>query len=1301
MPHPSAESLLFPVVATLAGSGRRGCVDGHRTREAYLDGCTDIAQLSSTRFLLVDGRNSLRTLDVAGDMCVRTLRTLPFLLPRSPCVMAAGDGAPTGVVVADSGHNKVRLLQFLAGGEVRDAPLAGSGHKGASDGPAEAATFCNPSGIAVLPDGSIIVADTGNHAIRRIAGRQGKAGLFVTTLAGGPAVGGAGFLDGDGGALHSPTGLCVDPLTSTIFVADSGNHAIRALHPPLSGPGAQWGWLLTTLCGDGAPGFADAPRSAARGGRLREPCALALSREGSLLISDSGNNAVRALMPGGDAADGGLFSRSPLHGSNALVHATIPPAGGSARSSGASEGSALTSAPPLLLHLRSVVRGSDGSLMPKRLLIVSPAMLLLHTNGGSGGDGGGPPPQLATTQHNTQRCGGTRNSGASPTRVALGAFTASPAYSALVDAVDAAVALEEVRSGGGGGGGEGAVHPLPLAIATHARPSAIAALHARFSKLVTVAGTTPAAIDAAVDAALQRGGGEQPGALSKQPRFADGLSTEEARFRRPHGLCSAQGDVFGGSILVCDAGNSLVRIMASSEAIAYAAAGSAAGGQGEALSGLVSDELLARGLEALSSSAAAAAVSGVGSSSGRDSIEEGWKLPHLQGGGGAHSPLEALANFPLSFEHDNGPLSSTGSSPSSLSRWSGRSPLSQQQPQQQGIIPNHMRPTDSSTRAAVGPFAVARGSPPSAAFRAAFEGAFAPAHVAARTEATVLMSLLQSEQDRPPSTDGFGRGPGSVSHTGGQDASQVLGKVALHKARASRGVPAPPVGGATDGSDAAYAAGLLMAAALAAPAHPSDTALLADDPKALLWASSHVVAQLAQETPVARAQQARLQRVAAHVGVFVGDHESIARRSAAISSPPLPIAHAVSAPRGGSSGAGGWGEDEARIASLRSSHHTLPHARDWVKTPEAIFRHSLRPGSSVIAGGAAATAKGPTSAAAAMGSSFTGYASSRDAVAAESRDAVGALLRSLLSGGHAASSQRPLSALSATAAATVESAARNGSHQPPTTASPALVAASFTRHTAASVAHQRASGRLVVRGAPAFVNASKAIKHSLEDLTRRLPSPPPQHHVLPPPLFAASAAAPRTAPAPPPAPPHRALSPAASLAAALASSATAIAMRLTAERRGSIVGGSSRDAMRRDSLGGGGVGNGSSAPGSRRDSLSGLVAPSSIDSVDDRGAASATQQSRITRAVATAVGGAPFGGDAPMATLDGGRLSLDTLGAGGALSPLEALAAASLTDEDDEVHVTQGRGGTALPLGADPSFASVRLHHPVLGRRKK
>src|SRR5690606_11402680 len=82
--------------------------------------------------------------------------------------------------------------------------------------------FHTPSSLAIDFAGNLYVADTGNHAIRRIT-PQG----LVTTLAG---TGEAGYRDGSTAQaqFHAPMGVAVDAL-GRVYVADTWNDRIRVI----------------------------------------------------------------------------------------------------------------------------------------------------------------------------------------------------------------------------------------------------------------------------------------------------------------------------------------------------------------------------------------------------------------------------------------------------------------------------------------------------------------------------------------------------------------------------------------------------------------------------------------------------------------------------------------------------------------------------------------------------------------------------------------------------------------------------------------------------------------------------------------------------------------------------------------------------------------------------------------------------------------------------------------------------------------------------------------------------------------
>lgn len=227
--HPATLLVENPLtVFTLAGAaGVVGSADGSGSAARFA-GPSDLAVDSSGTIFVADaGNDILRKVTPWGVTSILAGRpgvsgsadgsgNATFHHPAGVTVDAVGN-----VYVADTDNDEIRKVS--AGGAV--STLAGvAGASGSADGVGTSARFDGPSGIVADSSGNLFVADTLNHSIREIT----PAGA-VTTIAG--SAGAAGWVDATGSAARffGPQGVAMDA-SGNLYVADTNNHAIRRIH---------------------------------------------------------------------------------------------------------------------------------------------------------------------------------------------------------------------------------------------------------------------------------------------------------------------------------------------------------------------------------------------------------------------------------------------------------------------------------------------------------------------------------------------------------------------------------------------------------------------------------------------------------------------------------------------------------------------------------------------------------------------------------------------------------------------------------------------------------------------------------------------------------------------------------------------------------------------------------------------------------------------------------------------------------------------------------------------------------------
>ena len=230
--------------------------------------------LSAFSSLAQDSVTTLAGLPLTSGSSNGPATTALFSDPAAVVADAAGD-----LFIADSQNHVIRRI--TTNGLV--STFAGqAGTPGSNDGNGSQAQFDTPSGIGIAPNGDVYVSDTGNHVIRRIT----RAGS-VATIAGTP--GQSGFTDAVGTAarFNSPLGLAV-AVDGTIFVADAGNHLIRAITS---------NGTVTTLAG--SPETWGTQDGVGSGARFNGPVGLVFDDQGNLFVSDSNNHTIRRITRSG------------------------------------------------------------------------------------------------------------------------------------------------------------------------------------------------------------------------------------------------------------------------------------------------------------------------------------------------------------------------------------------------------------------------------------------------------------------------------------------------------------------------------------------------------------------------------------------------------------------------------------------------------------------------------------------------------------------------------------------------------------------------------------------------------------------------------------------------------------------------------------------------------------------------------------------------------------------------------------------------------------------------------------------
>jgi sugar lactone lactonase YvrE len=234
--------------------------------------------------------------DVKKRLAVFLFVLLPFHAQACEPSVYAGEVDnlfyPSSGIAIDQKDRSIYVSDYLRSGILKFSPngtmtvFAGGTGEGSLDGPRTSALFNQPEDLILHQDGTLFVADSGNHLIRRISPLGNVSTLAGSGVKGNNPITSNGI--GSNARFNLPYGLALD---GNEFLFVSEETSIRKIEIATRN--------VTLLAGAHSYGYQDGLGSRAN---FNRPRGIAVSLDRSLYVADRGNHVIRRIYPNGNTS---------------------------------------------------------------------------------------------------------------------------------------------------------------------------------------------------------------------------------------------------------------------------------------------------------------------------------------------------------------------------------------------------------------------------------------------------------------------------------------------------------------------------------------------------------------------------------------------------------------------------------------------------------------------------------------------------------------------------------------------------------------------------------------------------------------------------------------------------------------------------------------------------------------------------------------------------------------------------------------------------------------------------------------